>query len=108
LDWNQSLSATQPGFAEIAFPTHSEQTIPPHFGYVNNSNFRESLQNDSLIRFGESRQRGVSENPVLYDSPVMAHWGLPELTVADLNKLHDDTSVNVVYSTGDDSVLYVT
>ena len=85
-----------------------EQSIPPHFGYTNNTTLRSSLSNDSLIAFGEGRQLAVAENPVLNNSPVMGIWGSPWITLTDIKKLQNDRSVNVIYTTGADEVLLVT
>ena len=86
----------------------AEQPIPPHFGYDNNTTLRSSLSKDSVIAFGEGRQAAVAENPVLNNSPVMGIWGVPAITQADINKLQNDRSVNVIYTTGADEVLLVT
>jgi hypothetical protein len=100
------------GSAEIAFPVGlpatASQHIPPHFGYNNNTTLRSSLSKDSVIAFGEDRQLAVAENPVLNNSPVMGTWGFPAITQADINKLQNDRSVNVIYTTGTDEVLLVT
>jgi len=115
-DWYQPLIGTY-GFAQISFPVGNapsnssrvlEQSIPPHFGYTNNTTLRSSLSNDSLIAFGEGRQLAVAENPVLNNSPVMGIWGFPAITQTDINKLQNDRSVNVIYTTGADEVLLVT
>jgi hypothetical protein len=45
---------------------------------------------------------------VLNNSPVMGIWGFPAITQTDINKLQNDRSVNVIYTTGADEVLLVT
>jgi len=115
--WYAPLIGTY-GYAQIAFPVGSmrtqswtyvaEQPIPPHFGYTNQTTLRSSLSNNSLIAFGQDRQLAVAENPVLNNSPIMGIWGFPAITPADINKLQNDRSVNVIYTTGADEVLFVT
>jgi hypothetical protein len=115
-NWYTPLIGTY-GYAQIAFPVGNtptqswswvaEQPILPHFGYTNHTTLRSSLSNDSLIAFGEDRQLAVAENPALNNSPVMGIYGFPAITQVDINKLQNDRSVNVIYTTGADEVLLV-
>lgn len=84
------------------------EDIRPHFGYSNYSTLGESLSKDTIIEFGEHRQRSVSRDPRLEKSPVMGMWAFPEINEGDIDKLlEQDESVNILYSNGDNMILLV-
>lgn len=117
IDWNREHRAEGFGYAWMGSPVGrvptggwkwaSEEYIPPHFGYDNNTMLGESFSKDTIIFFGERRQRLASENPALANSPLGGTWAYPEFENNDFNKLKFDQSVNILYSNGENDVLLV-
>jgi len=81
--------------------------IPYHFGYDINHKLGDFLIKDTIIYYGESRQRQASNNAVLTNSSLGNTWALPGFDNADFDKLNYDNSVNFIYSGGEVNILFV-
>lgn len=81
--------------------------IPEHFGYDINSMFGESIYKDSLVYFGEERQRQVNHDLILNKSILSGTWGYPGFNDSDVDRLYNDRSVETIYSNGENKILYV-
>jgi hypothetical protein len=115
--WDTLVATSATGYSAIAMPmplsgaggeSVKQVSIPPHFGYDNNTTFGESLGgNETLILFGEQQQRLVSDTPALSGTSLSGIWGLSGTTETDINKLQYDQTVNVIYVNGDSEMLWV-
>jgi len=91
----------------MACPIGSVASIPPNFGYSDHEMLGESLSEDSILLFGEYRQRLASENPNLLNSPIMDIWAYPNFKENDFNRLRLDESVNLLYTNEEFNVLFI-
>ncbi|MCM1567446.1 MAG: hypothetical protein NC238_16180 [Dehalobacter sp.] len=81
--------------------------IPPHFGYDTNHQLGDFLYEDSLIYYGETRQKLVNKNQILNSSTLNNNWALPGFYNEDYIKLGNDRSVNFIYTNGEVRMLLV-
>jgi len=83
------------------------EKIPPHFGYDNHTMLGESLSKDTIIHFGEERERSAIKDSRLKKSPIAGPVALPDINEEDLERLKSDESVNILYTTGGYKILLV-
>lgn len=83
-----------------------QEGVEPHFGYTNHTTFGDSLDFDTFISMNMYRQSEVAKTPLLTASGGI--WGRSDINQDDVNRLNQDPSVNLIYTTSDSQVLYVT
>ncbi len=81
--------------------------VESHFGYANHSTLGDSLGVNTFMSMNMYRQSAVSQYPSLtLAGPGI--WGRSDINENDINRLQQDPSVNIIYTTGDSEILFVT